>query len=289
MMPVTHQLSPTSLEINGTDTTTHVLVVEDNLIAQTVACALLSRLSCRVDVASSGPDALALCNKNQYSLIFMDIGLGDGMDGYEVTRLIRNLSNATKNTPIIALTAHAGDDNKQRCIEAGMDAVLTKPLTQAHAVDILKTFIPTKRAETQLTETVQLKRDLPDEEDELFKLEQFALLDHEQALKNCGNNQTILLEMLTLMINKEVPADLEQMKLAYAAKDYSEVERIAHKIKGGAVYVGTTRMRYACQYVERYWKTGQRDLFDRLVCQAINTIEETCNYINNWLDKQRTL
>jgi hypothetical protein len=71
-------------------------VIEDNYIAQTVARALLTPLACAVDVASNGVEALVLCTKNHYDLIFMDIGLGDGMDGYEVTHHIRNGSTEIK-------------------------------------------------------------------------------------------------------------------------------------------------------------------------------------------------
>ncbi|WP_367274451.1 Hpt domain-containing protein [uncultured Legionella sp.] len=67
--------------------------------------------------------------------------------------------------------------------------------------------------------------------------------------------------------------------------DYPLVEKTAHKIKGGAVYVGTIRMKYACQYVERYWKTGQRELFAALYHQAVSTIEETITYIEGWLQR----
>ncbi len=92
----------------------------------------------------------------------------------------------------------------------------------------------------------------------------------------------MLHELLELMI-KELPTDLEDMKKAFTARDYSLVEKTAHKIKGGAVYVGTTRMKYACQYVERYWKSGQRDLFNTLYHQAVSTIEETMTYIDGWM------
>ncbi|WP_298624741.1 Hpt domain-containing protein [uncultured Legionella sp.] len=115
----------------------------------------------------------------------------------------------------------------------------------------------------------------------MFQLTQFPILNSEEALKNCGTHE-MLTELLTLM-TQEFPADLTRMKKAFAAGDYALVEQTAHKIKGGAVYVGTTRMKYACQYVERYWKSGQRDLFDALYHQAVSTIEETITYIEGWL------
>ncbi len=279
MAPKKHQQSKVS-SISVPQNKATVLVVEDNYIAQTVAKALLTQLSCTVDIAPNGIDALELCKKNHYDLIFMDIGLGEDMDGYEVTRRIRMSSTELKNTPIIALTAHGSDENRQRCVESGMDAVLTKPLTQAHAIDILKSFIPTRYKAPTVASTTA-RKDLPNNDGEMFQLTQFPILNSEEALKNCGTLE-MLTELLTLM-SQELPTDLECMKKAFNAHDYSLVEKTAHKIKGGAVYVGTTRMKYACQYVERYWKSGQRDLFDALYHQAVSTIEETITYIDGWL------
>ncbi len=282
MSPATYKLSPSSSSEQQDDNTNpFVLIVEDNHIAQAVACSLLRHLSCRVDVASDGTEALLLVKENRYDLIFMDIGLGDGLDGYEVTHQIRNGSNELKNIPIIALTAHGGDENKQRCIEAGMDAVLTKPLTKVHAMDILKSFIPSKNLHTPADISIKKRRDLPDSDEELFHLNQFSIFNQEDALKNCST-QEMLKELLTLM-TQQLPDDLTTMKNAYLSQDFSLVEKTAHKIKGGAVYVGTVRMKYACQYLERYWKSGERKLFDALYHQAITTIEETILYIEGWL------
>ena len=283
MLPLYHHITAPKPQNNLECEAKHkILVVEDNFIAQTVAKALLSKMDCQVDVASSGVDALALYDKTDYDLIFMDIGLGEGMDGYEVTHFIRSKTSVTKHIPIIALTAHGGDESKQRCIEAGMDAVLTKPLTQAHATDILKSFIP-QRHETPTIESPKARRDLPDNDDEMFQLNQFPILNSEEALKN-GTTQEMLHELLTLM-TQELPSDLGCMKKAFKDQNYPLVEKTAHKIKGGAVYVGTIRMKYACQYVERYWKTGERYLFEALYIQAVSTIEETITYIDGWLQR----
>jgi CheY-like chemotaxis protein/nitrogen-specific signal transduction histidine kinase len=274
-------LEPTAAMI--TNNGTRVLIVEDNRIAQSVARALLTNLSCQVDIAANSYEALEYYDRTVYDLIFMDIGLGEGMDGYEISQKIRNKEDDDRHTPIVALTAHALDESRQRCIESGIDAVLTKPLTRAQAIDILKTFVPASIAYTSPA-TSKIQADLPARSKELFQLEQFPLLDYKQGLKNCGTN-CMLVELLTLMITQELPADLEQMKNAFAKKNYDVVERIAHKIKGGAVYVGTTRMKYACQYLERYWKTGAREHVDRLYHQAITVIDETFVHIADWLKK----
>jgi len=280
-LPLKHQML-TPEPLSDSKATSRILVVEDNFIAQTVAKTLLTHMNCQVDVAVCGNDALALCEQHHYDLIFMDIGLGEGMDGYEVTQCIRSKLDTNPHIPIIALTAHGADESRQRCIEAGMDAVLTKPLTKAHALDIIRTFIPARR-EAPIVEATPLRRDLPDMDEDMFHLSQFAILSPEEALINCGTQQ-LLLELLRLML-AEVPADLERMKKSYARQDYRTIEEITHKIKGGAVYVGTTRMKYACQYVERYWKTGERTLMDALYQQAVRTIEETIIYVEGWLRK----
>ena len=90
-----------------------ILVVEDSEIAQSVAKSMLSQFGCAVDIAANGKDALGFWKDNTYDLIFMDVGLPD-LDGYEVTYNIRVQELANKvHTPIIALTAHAGDENKK--------------------------------------------------------------------------------------------------------------------------------------------------------------------------------
>ncbi|HAT8326963.1 TPA: response regulator [Legionella pneumophila] len=258
----------------------NVLVVEDNLIAQTVAKAILNQLNCHVTLAETGKKALEAWKKDKFDLIFMDIGLPD-WDGYEVTHQIR-LQELVQKThiPIIALTAHAGDENKQRCIQAGMNAVLIKPLSLASCSNALQSFIPNfNQSKTQ--EQIIASHELPTEEKALFNLEQFPLLDCDEGIKTTSS-ETALAEMLSFMI-ESLPEDIELMKQFYAQGDWEKTQNIAHKIKGGAVYVGTIRMKMACQYLERYWKSGQRKLLEPLYQQVIKTLDESVLEITQWL------
>ncbi len=125
--------------------------------------------------------------------------------------------------------------------------------------------------------------DLPVNTQSLFKLDEFPLLDISIALK-CVGNETALIEVLTLMKDKSVPEDLSSMSKAYAIKDWDKVQQMAHKIKSGAVYAGTVRMKMACQYLERYWKTGQRELLEELYSQALMIIHHTMIHIGEWLN-----
>ncbi len=262
-----------------------VLVVEDNLVAQQVAKAILGQYNCEVHLAGTGTKARALATIQNYDLIFMDIGLPD-MDGYEVTELIRAHELPQKrHVPIIALTAHAGENNKKRCIQAGMNAVLTKPLTIKNCTDIVNSFI-TLRARKE-TPQVALKTmdDLPTNPKDLFHLDEFPSLDSEEGIKTTGT-KTLLIDMLRCLIHESLPKDLALMEQGYIAQDWDKIQQMAHKIKSGAVYLGTIKIKMACQYLERYWKSGQRDLLEPLYKQALDAIKESICDIEAWLNQQ---
>ncbi|MCE3043554.1 response regulator [Legionella sp. 16cNR16C] len=262
-----------------------VLVVEDNIIAQHAAKSLLTKLQCTVDIAENGIKALELWKTQHYDLILMDIGLPD-IDGYEVTHAIRvhELTKKT-HTPIIALTAHAGDENKKRCIDAGMNAVLTKPLTAKNCSDIVIAFIPGRHAPENGPEN-SYRSDLPQIESHLFKLNAFPLLDIEEGLKTNGT-ESQLADMLSFMVKDSLPQDFLLMKEAHNQGNWEKTQQLAHKIKGGAVYVGALRIKMACQYLERYWKSGQRKLLEPLYQQAAAVITESIRAINDWLEERR--
>jgi two-component system aerobic respiration control sensor histidine kinase ArcB len=143
-----HQTSPFRVTTNCTETTCsenkiRVLVVEDNPIAARVVLSMLEQFNCQVDHAKDGKTACEKVINQQYDLIFMDIGLPD-LDGYQVTQYIRKHEcKSIISTPIVALTGHVEEAiEKQRYIAVGMSAVLTKPLKQEQAHDMLATLVP---------------------------------------------------------------------------------------------------------------------------------------------------
>ncbi|MFO0701880.1 MAG: ATP-binding protein [Nitrospira sp.] len=106
-----------------------VLVADDNEINQVVACKFLQKLGCQVEVARTGREAVEAISRTTYDIVLMDCEMPE-MDGYEATREIRRREEGAANhLPIMALTGHASDEYAQKCREAGMDKVVTKPLT----------------------------------------------------------------------------------------------------------------------------------------------------------------
>jgi CheY-like chemotaxis protein len=124
-----------------------ILVVEDHPANQYVARSLLESLDCTVSVASTGAEALELLGRETFDLVFMDCQLPD-MDGYETTRRMRTILH--RYIPVVAITANAMVDDKQRCLDAGMDDFLPKPFTKSVLSDLLcKWLVPGANANSE--------------------------------------------------------------------------------------------------------------------------------------------
>jgi CheY-like chemotaxis protein len=113
-----------------------VLLVEDNLINQRVASRLLEKLGCRVDLAANGVEALELAAELPYRAILLDCQM-PVMDGFTAARLLRELPNANSRVPILALTAGATPQDRERCFAAGMNGFMTKPVTLGALAEVL--------------------------------------------------------------------------------------------------------------------------------------------------------
>jgi len=127
-----------------------LLLAEDNPVNQKVACKMLEKLGYRVDVASNGQEAVAAHERAPYPLIFMDCQMPE-VDGFEATALIRKMEGKSAHTPIVAMTANAMQGDRERCLAAGMDDYVAKPIRPKELQAVLETWLGNRATRTGTT------------------------------------------------------------------------------------------------------------------------------------------
>jgi CheY-like chemotaxis protein len=116
-------------------------VVEDNAVNQLVACEMVAKLGYEAEVAADGAEAVSAIAARSYAAVLMDCHM-PVMDGFEATRSIRVQENGSVRLPIIAMTAGAQDEDRERCLAAGMDDYLSKPVDLAGLEEALNRWVP---------------------------------------------------------------------------------------------------------------------------------------------------
>ncbi|MBP1625910.1 MAG: putative Histidine kinase [Holophagaceae bacterium] len=142
--PQTEALQPHP-EVQPGQSEAAILLVEDNLVNQRVALAILKKMGLKADVAVNGREALDAARHKAYDVILMDCQMPE-MDGFQATRLIRDTEGEGRRVPILAMTANAMHGDKERCVEAGMDDYIAKPVTLDSLMVLLRRWLP---ADTQ--------------------------------------------------------------------------------------------------------------------------------------------
>lgn len=260
-----------------------MLLVEDNPVALRLLESIVTRAGCKYISAVNGERALELAKTTHFDCIVSDIAL-PGISGSTLTHFIRTWEQQENRppVPIIGLTAQALNTTKEECLQSGMNTVFQKPMNFQVMQTIMNQFITHSDLPDPLQARMQLHSDLPPDEDQLFELDHFPVFDVATGLMNLGT-EAVFKEVVKLLVTRAIPEDKANMQQAYAGKNWERIESLAHKMKGGAVYCGTLRMQYACQYLERCRKAGQLSLLERLYHQLIEVLDETEQSINSWL------
>jgi two-component system sensor kinase len=195
-----------------------ILLAEDGLVNQQVARRLLEVRGHRVTVANNGIEAVAALEKQIFDVILMDVQMPE-MDGYEATAAIR-LKEKTSGAhiPIIAMTAHAMKGDRERCLDAGMDGYIAKPIQSKVLYETVEGITPAGPAEDDVTE----------------EKEPAAILDWDAAVSRIGGRADLLKQMAGLFLTKECDKLLEDIRQAIAQADAVKLRRVAHALKGSA-------------------------------------------------------
>jgi two-component system, sensor histidine kinase and response regulator len=201
-----------------------VLLAEDSLVNQKLAEGLLQSRGHSVVVANNGVEALAAHQVQPFDLVLMDVQMPE-MDGLEATAAIRAREKSTgRHTPIVAMTAHAMKGDRQRCLEAGMDGYIAKPI---RSVDLFATI-----EEALGHAPAAAPEHVPRPEE--------GVLDWSVALSAVNGDRQLLREIILAFL-EEGPRLIKEIRAAVAAGDADALRRAAHTLKGSMRYFGASR------------------------------------------------
>jgi two-component system, sensor histidine kinase and response regulator len=233
-----------------------VLVAEDNGVNQKVAVRMLERLGCRADVAANGLEAIAALERVPYDIVLMDCQMPD-LDGYAATREFRQREGPTGHTIIIALTAHALAGDRDRCISAGMDDYMSKPISPADLETKLRTWASERRKEKRRTSQPT------DHPAGSPILNQQRLAD----LAGLGESPEWLENLLRRFLS-DSQARLTALRVAIEKGEEQVVADLAHALKGSSANMGAAAMADVCKNLETLGRSaslnGAMELLEQL-------------------------
>ncbi len=223
---------------------TSLLLVEDNAVNRKVAVGLLSRLGCEVVCAESGRDALAMVQRQQMHLIFMDIQLPD-IDGITVTQQLRAMGGWCSEVPIVAMTAGGAEDDRRRCLAAGMNDYITKPLSLLALGNVLA-------LQLSPTQTPVAPAHLASAQEG----DDAALLNEATLATLIGSLGPDSVNQLVVLYHQQVNDYIAQLAGYFAPgsqpdrEHWHQVQRLAHQLRGESVSIGAELLAVQAKRLE---------------------------------------
>ncbi|CAM4001732.1 ATP-binding protein [Vreelandella rituensis] len=277
-------LIPAQQHFNGVT----LLLVEDNPVNQKVAVGMLEHLGCKVICAGTGGEALSCVKNQQVALIFMDIQLPD-MDGLEITRQLREQTGWLKEVPIVAMTAGGYDDDRARCLAAGMSGYITKPLSLTVLDELLS-----RQLEPPLSPTQRLCWHDPAN---LAPLLDTAILENLSAMLGVGgvvqlvelHHQHINYYLADLMALSETEITAGNHAAEAPSNRVSplrEIGRLAHQLRGESASLGGARLARQAKDVELLAQEENQFQIDAALQQLFETAERTLAAMEAWRNVQ---
>ncbi len=263
----------------ATTLSARILVAEDNSTNQKVARLLLESLGCHVDVAGNGSEAVRMLSMLPYDLVLMDCEMPE-MNGFEATERIRQSLGNSPRIPIVAMTARTLDGDRERCLEAGMDDFISKPVEREELKRVLEHWLP--HHVVQASPTHLLTPEPPTEDPNVPVLD-IPTFDRLRGLVTERNPQ-LLEEIITAFI-KDAQDRIPQLHDAVRERNSEQLRQVAHALKGACANIGAARLTRLTLELENM---GNSNTVDG-AASLITVIEQEFALTQAELEKETTI
>ncbi|MDZ4099713.1 MAG: response regulator, partial [Methylophilaceae bacterium] len=257
-----------------------ILVVEDNEINQQIARELLESVGANVEVASDGRECVdkLMHQDKKYDVVLMDLQM-PVMDGYAATIMIRQNPDLAQ-LPIIAMTAHAAADARERCLEVGMNGHVAKPIDPDVLYQTLSHYMP-NTDKVSPRNTAKKAKAKPIADDAILNL--LNGIDVATGLKRVAGNQKLYISLLEQFVSGYADSD-KQILLALESNKRDDAQRLAHSVKGVAGNIGANALSQSAAEIERILREGGEH--HQAVLGYQKELKKTLKIINKAISKQ---
>lgn len=227
----------------------NILAVDDNPANLQLVTEFLQQLGATVTQANNGREALDCCEQSRFDLIFMDIQM-PGLDGLATTKLLRAKEKDGKRTPVIALTAHAMNEQKSELLLAGLDDYTTKPVSEAQLAHILNRWLESDGGRFEPTPSPPDTEVPPSSPTGAEVKSLFDIMDLSESLRLANYKPRLAKDMLEMLLGS-LDDDKQKIRSYYAAEDWEQLEYRVHRLHGGCCYCGVPELRNASDLVDK--------------------------------------
>ena len=242
-----------------------ILVAEDNIVNQKVAVCQLEKLGHRADIVANGLEAVDAVSRVNYALVLMDCQMPE-MDGLEATALIRKREGEQprRRLPIIAMTANAMQGDREKCLDAGMDDYLAKPVKLEQLQATLARWLSSQSTSDDQKEPVS-----PEQQELVHECVDATVLAELRELDmTCGLLSTLIANFLN-----DVPTRLADLRDALQQGDGRALARVAHELNGASGNLGVHHMRQLCVELQALGKAKDLRKAGALLTQLVSEFE----------------
>jgi CheY-like chemotaxis protein len=251
-----------------------VLVAEDNAVNRNVLLRMLAKLGCEADAVGTGREAVEAASRVRYDLILMDVQMPE-MDGFEATQHIRRAeAGGVDHVPIFGVTAHVMEEDRKRCLAAGMDEFLAKPVKLADLARSIGRIPPAHRPTGPSSDAPADGR----------SGEETPPLDATRLEASTGGDPGFTRDIVSLFLRDGAEA-LGALESSIAAGAALQVERGAHSLKGSCESVGAGPLAAVCRQLEQIGREGHLDAARDLLAEARREFERVRRVLDRHLAK----